>query len=117
MQKDYLQMRVLEVAPQVFASGQLFVTDLDLIAKQGVRSIVCVRPDGEAPDQPLAVDLASAADEHGIAVAPFPLDFRTIPAEIANEFMQTCDRLKRPMLVCGRSGAHSTRAWETAESM
>jgi sulfide:quinone oxidoreductase len=117
MQKDYLQMRVLEVAPQVFASGQLFVTDLDLIAKQGVRSIVCVRPDGEAPDQPLAVDLASAAEEHGIAFAHFPLDYKTITAEIANEFMQTCDRLKRPMLVCGRSGAHSTRAWETAESM
>ena len=117
MQKDYLQMRVLEVAPQVFASGQLFVTDLDLIAKQVVRSILCFRPDGEAPDQPLAVDLASAADEHGIAFAHFPLDYKTITAEIANEFMQTCDRLKRPMLVCGRSGAHSTRAWETAESM
>lgn len=117
MQKDYLQMRVLEVAPQVFASGQLYETDLDLIAKQGVRSIMCIRPDGEVPDQPVAADLAKAADEHGITFEHFPLDYQSITAEIANEFMQTCDRLKRPMLLCGRSGGHATRAWETAESM
>lgn len=117
MKKDYLQMRVLEVAPQVFASGQLFATDLELISRQGVRSIMYIRPDGESPGQPVAADLAKAADDLGITLVHFPLDPASITADMANEFMQACDRLKRPMLLCGRSGAHSTRAWETAESM
>ena len=34
MKQDYLQMRVLELAPQVYASGQLFESDLQLLAKQ-----------------------------------------------------------------------------------
>ena len=40
LQQDYLQMRVLELAPEVYVCGQVFETDLKLIAKQNVRSIV-----------------------------------------------------------------------------
>jgi len=43
LKRDYLQIRVLEVAPQVYASGQLFESDLKLVAKQGVRSIINTR--------------------------------------------------------------------------
>ena len=39
MQQDYLQMRVLELAPQVYVTGQLFEQDLKLIAKQDVREL------------------------------------------------------------------------------
>ena len=35
MKQDYLQIRVLEVAPQVYACGPLFESDLSLLAKQG----------------------------------------------------------------------------------
>ena len=62
MKQDYLQMRVLEVAPQVYASGQLFEADLQLVAKQGVRSIVDTRPDNEAPGQPSFANLQKVAE-------------------------------------------------------
>ena len=48
LKQDYLQMRVLELAPQVYASGQLIEHDLRLAAKQGVRSIMNNRPDRES---------------------------------------------------------------------
>jgi len=41
-------MRVLELAPQIYVSGQLFEHDVRLMAKQGVRSIMNNRPDGES---------------------------------------------------------------------
>ena len=116
MKQDYLQMRVLELAPQVYASGQLFESDLQLLARQGVRSIVITRPDKEAADQPLASDLAKAADEFGITVLYFPVDAGTMTREAAEAFMNACDELARPLMVCGRSGGQSTRIWETAES-
>ena len=117
MKQDYLQMRVLELAPQVYASGQLFESDLQLLARQGVRSIVITRPDNEAADQPLASDLAKAADEFGITVLHFPVDAGSMTREVAEAFMIACDELARPLMVCGRSGGQSTRIWETAESM
>lgn len=116
MKQDYLQMRVLEVAPQVYASGQLFETDLKLIARQGVRSIVNTRPDNESEGQPLSADLAKAADDLGITFVHLPVDPGSLTAEAAEAFARTCDELKRPMVVCGRSGGHSTKIWELVES-
>lgn len=108
-------MRVLELAPQVYASGPLFETDLTLLSKQNVRSILYIRPDDEVPGQPSSTELAAAAEEYGIAFAYIPVDVAKISGDAAREFMQTADGLKRPMLVCGRSGGHATRVWESAE--
>ena len=73
MKQDYLQIRVLEVAPQVYACGPLFESDLSLLAKQGVRSILNTRPDDESPGQPAAEALAKAAEEYGILCVHFPV--------------------------------------------
>ena len=108
-------MRVLELAPQVWGSGPLFETDLTLLAKQNVCSIMFIRPDGESPGQPSSATLAKAADEHGIAFAYFPVETRKVDSKTATEFMKVADALKRPLLVCGRSGGHATSAWESAE--
>ena len=110
-------MRVLELAPQVYASGQLFETDLQLLSRQGVRSIVHTRPDNEAEGQPSAADLAKAAEGFGISFVHFPIDPASITQEEAQAFMKACDELDRPLMICGRSGGQSTKIWETAESM
>jgi protein tyrosine phosphatase (PTP) superfamily phosphohydrolase (DUF442 family) len=47
-------MRVLELAPEVYVSGQMFEHDVRLAAKQGVRSIMNNRPEK---------DFAAACDE------------------------------------------------------
>ena len=116
MKQDYLQMRVLELAPQVYASGQLFESDLQLLARQGVRSIVNTRPDNESEGQPSSADLAKAAEAFGITVVHFPVDPGSITREIALSFMKACEQLDRPLMVCSRSGGQSTKIWETAES-
>ena len=112
-----MQMRVLELAPQVYASGQLFETDLQLLSKQGVRSIVHTRPDNESEGQPSAADLAKAAGGYEIAFVHFPVDPASMTKEVAGAFMKACDELDRPLMVCGRSGGQSTKIWETAESI
>jgi len=93
-------MRVLELAPQVYASGQLFESDLQLVAKQGVRSIVNTRPDAESAGQPSSADLARAAAAFGIAFVHYPVDPGTLTAETARTFMNACDELDRPLMVC-----------------
>jgi uncharacterized protein (TIGR01244 family) len=115
LKQDYLQMRVLELAPQVYASGPLFESDLQLLAKQGVRSIVNTRPDNEAEGQPLSSDLAKAAESFGIEVVYFPVEKSALSSDAAAAFMKACDRLDRPLMVCGRSGGQSTKIWESAE--
>jgi len=117
MKQDYLQMRVLELAPQVYVCGQVFETDLKLIAKQGVRTIVNNRPDDEAPGQPSSANLAKAAEDLGITFVHFPIEPGPITEKIARDFWQTCEDLGRPMLVFSRTGARSMKLWELAESL
>ena len=117
VKQDYLQMRVLELAPQVYASGQLFESDFQLLARQGVRSIVMTRPDNESEGQPLSSELARAAEEFGITLVYFPVDAGAMTEEVAAAFMKACDQLDRPLMICGRSGGQSTRIWEKAESL
>ena len=100
MKQDYLQMKMLEVAPQVYAAGQLFKEDLRLIADQGARSIVNTRPDDETEGQPSSSDLAWAAEELGITFLQFPIDPRSISPETAAAVAEAGAKLERPRIVC-----------------
>jgi uncharacterized protein (TIGR01244 family) len=117
LKQDYLQMRVLELGPQVYVSGQLFEHDVRLMAKQGVRSIMNNRPDGESLGQPLSADLAKIAEELGMTFVHVPIDPRSINRKDVEEFAKACDELERPLLIFCRSGARSTTVWEMAEKM
>lgn len=112
MKQDYLQMKVLELAEQVFVSGQLYEHDIRLAAKQGVRTIVNNRPDGETMGQPLSAHLASVAEELGMNFVYFPVDPRVVTEQNARDFAAACADLERPMLIFCRSGARSTKIWQ-----
>jgi len=116
MKQDYLQLRVLEIAPRVFVTGQLFETDLGLAVQQGVRSIVDNRDDGESAGQPASADLAKAAEALGMAFVRFPIDPISISADDVVAFRKTCAELERPLLLFSRTGRRSIKIWEMAES-
>ena len=116
MRQDYLQIRALELAPQVYVCGQLFESDLNLVARQGVRTILNSRPDNESAGQPTSADLAKAAEELGMTFVHFPVESTSISEEDVAAFAQIRDELQRPLLLFSRTGRRATRIWEIAES-
>ncbi len=115
MKQDYLQIRVMELAPQVFVSGQIFEEDVRMLAKQGCRSIVCTEPDSDVPGQPQSADLARVAAEEGVVFVHFPVEPGAVTAESADAFGKACEPLQRPVHVFSRSVAHAIRLWEMSE--
>jgi len=109
-------MRVLELAPQIYVSGQLFEHDIRLVAKQGVRSIMNNRPDGESMGQPLSADLAKTAEELGMTFLHLPVDLKAITKQVVEEFAKACDELERPLLIFCRTGTRSAKMWQMAEA-
>jgi len=109
-------MRVLELAPQVFVSGQMFEHDIRLAAKQGVRSIMNNRPDGEATGQPLSADLAKIAEELGMNYLYLPVDGRSISVQDVGDFANARAELERPLLIFCRTGARSEKLWQMTDS-
>jgi len=108
-------MKVLELAPEVYVSGQVFESSLKLTADQGVRTIINNRLDDETIGQPKSADLAKAAEELGMTLVHFPLETRSISKETAEEFGKLCDGLERPLLLFSATGLRSTKLWEMSE--
>lgn len=109
-------MRVLELAPQVYVSGQLFADDLKLAANQGVRSVMNNRPDDESMGQPKSADLAKIAGDLGMTFVHVPVVSGRLTEQNVQDFQLACDKLERPLLIFCRSGARSTMLWQIVEA-
>lgn len=105
----------MELAPLVFVSGQLFESDVKLLAKQGVLSIMNNRSDNESPGQPLSADLQKVAEELGVTFVHFPFDPGPVDDQVLEAFAKTCEDLRRPLHIFSRTGGRSMKMWETAE--
>lgn len=116
MNNDYLQLRVLPLETDVFATGQLFETDLKLVAEQGVRTVINNRPDGEARGQPLAEDLGAIAEELGMNYVFFPVVSNEITPAVSKKFAELIRDIEKPLLLFCRSGARSTILWELTQA-
>ena len=116
MTAEYFAMRVLQLEPDVFVTGQIFERELDTAARQGIRTVINNRPDDEVPGQPKSADLQRAAEALGMTFVYFPVVSGRITPEDVEGFRELRGRLERPMLVFCRSGARSTRLWELCDA-
>jgi sulfide:quinone oxidoreductase len=117
MTAEYFAMRVLQLEPDVYVTGQIFERDLETASKQGIRTVINNRPDDESLGQPASSDLQRAAEELGIRFVHFPVVSGRITEADIEAFSKLRDELERPMLVFCRSGARSTQLWEFCDAM
>jgi len=104
-------MDIRAINDEYSVSGQITVEDLDEIKTMGFKSIVCHRPDHEAPDQPEFATIAARAKELGLDVAHVPVGSMGVTADAVRDMVDALDELPRPMLGYCRSGARSTNIY------
>ena len=111
---EYLQMRVLEMAPDVYVTGQLFDDTVRVAAKQGVRTIINNRPDHEAPGQPLYADLQKVAEDLGMTYIFQPVVSGAMTPRDVEVFREIYRDIEKPCLIFCRTGARSMRLIEAS---
>lgn len=104
-------MRMEQLAPHVFVSGQITGDDLVALSAQGFTSVVNNRPDGEAPDQPPSAELARVAKSLGMRFAHIPVAGPVTPADV-DALASTLTEADGHVLLFCRSGARSTMLWQ-----
>ena len=109
---EYLQMRVLELAPGVYVTGQLFDDTVRAAAKQGVKTIINNRPDHEGPGQPLSADLQKLAEELGMSFVFQPVVSGRMTPQDVEDFRSIYQDVEKPLLIFCRTGARSTQLFE-----
>ena len=83
----------LTVSPQIAAA------DVAKIKKEGFRSIICNRPDGEGADQPNHDEIAAAAKAEGIEMAYLPIVAGKVGDDDADAFGKLMSDLPGPVKI------------------
>ncbi|WP_422371103.1 TIGR01244 family sulfur transferase [Hoeflea sp.] len=93
-------------------AGQISPEDLEAIKAAGFKSVVCHRPDGEAPDQPAFDEIRRAAEAMGLETRHIPIGPMGVTADAVREMVDAIEELPKPMLGYCRSGARSTAVYQ-----
>lgn len=104
-------MGIKQLTDNFYVSEQITLDQLEEIKSQGINSIICNRPDGEASDQPTHTELQKKAKRLGLEFSYVPIDKGMITDEQVNQFSKSFDELPRPILGYCRSGMRSTSLW------
>lgn len=110
-------MSYKKLSDDLSVSAQIHANDIEQIAADGFRSIICNRPDGESPDQPDFATLASIAKQAGLETSYIPISPSGIQEEQAVQFAAALRTLPGPALAYCRSGARSAAIWELQKQL
>ena len=109
-------MELRRLTNDLAVAGQVNPSDVPGLAAQGIRAIICNRPDREAPDQPAYAEMEKAAAANGIKIVYQPVVLNAISDEDAETFGKLLNELPKPVLVYCRSGMRSTTLWALSQS-
>jgi sulfide:quinone oxidoreductase len=104
-------MQIRRITDNVAVGAQIRASDVAGIAAAGYRSIICNRPDGEAPDQPSFDDIAAEAQRLGLQFRYLPVISGHATEADAADFGQAVDELPGPVFAYCRSGTRCTMLW------
>lgn len=107
-------MDVRRINKDFAVSDQLTAKDVTQAHAMGYATILCMRPDGEDPAQPLFESIANAAAVTGIAASYLPVPAAGPgPAEVET-FADLYPKLPKPVLAYCRSGARVLTTYHRA---
>ncbi len=109
-------MQLRRLTNELAVAGQINPSDVPGLAAQGIRAIICNRPDGEGPDQPAYAEMEKAAAANGIKIAYQPVVPTSISDDDAATFGKLLDELPKPALVYCRSGMRSAALWALSQA-
>lgn len=109
-------MDLRKLTSKLTVSPQITIDDVNALASDNFKTIICNRPDNESEDQANAQQIENAAEAHGMAFYYLPV----VPGEISDQqisqfakIIQDCDG---PTLAYCRTGTRSSSLWALAES-
>ena len=105
-----------ELVRGVWVTSQVSPDDIRAGKLRGVRTVVDLRPDGEAADQPPSTEVAEAAKAAGIGFDYVPIPHGASPEEAVTRLQAVLGERPYPVLLYCRSGSRAARTWALGEA-
>jgi len=104
------------VVNRIYITAQLRPENVPALRKRGFRTIVDIRPDGEAMDQPPSAEIAVAARENRIRFHYIPVPHETIPEEAVQNLQSVLSQSTDSTVLYCRTGRRAVRLFALAEA-
>lgn len=102
------------VTDDLSVSPQIRVEDIEKAARQGFKTIINNRPDGEEASQPSGHEIEAAAKASGLAYFHIPVTGAPTPQQVETT-QQVLAQADAPVLAYCRSGTRSIVTWSLSE--
>jgi len=106
-----MTVQIQQVSDTFSVSAQLSVADVQTLAEQGIKSLICNRPDGEGADQVNVTEIETAAADAGMETVYLPVVSGNFEAGDIDAFRAAVDRLPSPIHAYCRTGTRSITLW------
>lgn len=108
---------VKPIAEDFAVASQLYAEQIAGLAALGFKSLICNRPDGEAPNEPQFAAISAAAEEAGLQIRYIPVSGQIgLTEENVEQTRIAMAEMPGPILAYCRSGARSAKLYEIAAS-
>ncbi len=107
---------LVQLSEDLFLTSQLKPEHIRSLMNQGIRSVIDIRPDGEAADQPSSETLALAANRRRLTFHYVPVPHGTIPEEAVDALSDALSKAPRPSVLYCRTGRRAARTFALAEA-
>lgn len=108
-------VKIVQLEADIAAAPQLAEADFADVAARGFRSVVNIRPDGEAADQLPNAHAKRTAERHGLAFRHLPvMSLNVTDDEAVDDFARLMDDLPGPILFYCGSATRCTTLWTQA---
>ena len=105
------------VVEQDFAvASQVTIADIADIAKEGVKTLINNRPDGEEPGQLASAEARSEAEKLGLQYVYLPVQTGTITAADVDAFARALKSAPKPVVAHCRSGTRCYLLWAATQA-
>lgn len=108
-------LKATDLAPDYTVTGQISVADVANIKAAGFDTVMCNRPDGEAPGQPSAAQIERAVKKAGMKFFYVPMG-RSMAPHTLSDFKAVTDGGNGRVFAYCRTGNRSTVLWKTTRS-
>ena len=109
-------MDLRKLSDDITVAPQIAMEELADAARLGFKTIICNRPDGEEPGQPVAEDMADAAADSGMTFAHQPVISGHLSFEDVDQFGKLLEDLPKPILAYCRSGTRCSTLWALSQA-
>ncbi|MDB4168670.1 protein tyrosine phosphatase family protein [Planktomarina sp.] len=104
-------MSMKKLSDQFYVGPQIEIDDIEDIQISGIKSVICLRPDGEGADQPAFDNLKTQAATLKLAAHYLPIIPGQISEEQIAEFADMVRKSTGPIFAYCLSGMRATALW------